>query len=140
MPEVARQRQRILERDVIAVAAVVGNQTADNGHYVKSDRLACGWAAAAHGPTRRRPLARDLRLFRQLLPDRLPCRDQEADLLAEARDLGGEGLADLVVVTGLEAVLAIAHVLGRAGTAEDVHRAYVPLGEGGLRLRARGRG
>src|SRR5207253_8482440 len=98
-----------------------------------------GGGCSLAGQPRRRPLARDLRLFRQLLPDRLPRRDQQADLLAEARDLGGEGLADLVVVTGLEAVLAIAHVLGRAGTAEDVHRAYVPPGEGGLRLRARGR-
>src|SRR6266403_5857409 len=75
---------------------------ADNGHYVK--------LGAACAGARRRHLARDLRLFRQLLPDRRPHRNLQADLLAEARDLGGEGLADLVVVATLEAIRAIAHV------------------------------
>ena len=47
-------------------------------------------------------LARDLGFFRQMLPDRLPLRHLEAELLAEAGHLRGERGADLVVVTQLE--------------------------------------
>src|SRR6185436_18717402 len=51
-------------------------------------------------------LARDLRLFRQPVPLRLPVGHGEAGRLREPAHLASEGLADLVVVAGLEPVLA----------------------------------
>src|SRR5713226_5593762 len=76
--------------------------------------------------------ARDLRFLGQLVPDRLPLGHLQAELLAQSLDLGGEGLADLVIVADLQPVLPVDGVLGRAGSAEDVHGADVPLLEGRL--------
>src|SRR5437667_135375 len=86
---------------------------------------------ARRGPPARRS-ARDVGLFRQLRPLRLPLGDPEADVLAESRHLASKRLADFVVVADLQPQLAIALVLRRAGPAEDVHRADVPLVEGRL--------
>src|SRR6185369_2044032 len=61
-------------------------------------------------------LAWDVRFFGKLGPDGLPGRDVEAEGATELLDLGGEGLADLVVVAELEAIRPVDLVLGRAGT------------------------
>src|SRR5688572_21127804 len=57
-----------------------------------------------------RRLAGDVGLFRELAPARRPRGDRETELLAEPGDLGGERLADLVVVAHLEPELAVALV------------------------------
>src|SRR4029453_98520 len=86
----------------------------------------------------RPPLPWDLRLFGEPVPHGLPLRHGEPDRLRLVSRLVGEGLADLVVVAQLEAVLPVHGVSGGAGAAEDVHGADVPLVEGGLRLVPRG--
>src|SRR4030095_8477454 len=54
-----------------------------------------------------RPLARDLRLFRQLIPRRLPLRHGEAGGARQGHHLGGERTADRVAGPPLEAILPI---------------------------------
>src|SRR5207237_8116684 len=83
-------------------------------------------------PTGTRTLARDVRFFGELVPDGLPLRNGQPELLTEVLHLGGERLADLVVVAELELQLSIDLILRRSGPAEDVHRPDVPLVERGL--------
>src|SRR5437867_12080291 len=84
-------------------------------------------------------LTRDVRFFRQRVPDRLPLGDAQAELLAEIRHLAGKRLADLVVVAQLQTEAAIELVLRRSRPTEDVHGPDVPAVERCLRLVVRGR-
>src|SRR4030095_8865018 len=90
-----------------------------------------GSASRISSPTRRNraptpALARDLRLFRQLIPRRLPLRHGEAGGARPGRPLGGARAAYLVVVPHLEAILLVDAILCRARPPEDVHRADEP--------------
>src|SRR5437867_13152326 len=76
--------------------------------------------------------ARNVGFFRQLPPLRLPLGHRQTELFAEVGHLLREGLPNVIVVAKLQPQLPIALVLRRAGPAEDVHRADVPLVEGRL--------
>src|SRR5215831_14547652 len=82
-----------------------------------------------------RALARDVRFFRELVPDGLPGGHGQPELLAEVLHFRGKRLADLVVVTQLELELPIDLILRRSWPSEDVHRADVPLVERRLGFR-----
>ncbi len=65
--------------------------------------------ASASASSRGRPQGSpgDVRLFRQVAPPGCPLGDVEAELLAQARNLRRERLADLVVVADLQPQLAV---------------------------------
>src|SRR5215470_1500412 len=83
---------------------------------------------------RRTPLPRDLRLIGEAIPHWLPLGKMQAHGFRLLLHLVREGLAYLVVVAQLEPIAPVDRVSRRAGTAEDVHGADVPLFEGGLGL------
>src|SRR5215831_5078205 len=83
---------------------------------------------------RRTPLPRHLGFLGQAVPHGLPLGKMQAHGFRLLLHLVGEGLAHLVVVAQLEPIAPVHDVSRRAGTAEDVHGADVPLLEGGLGL------
>ena len=65
----------------------------------------------------------------KLAPGRLPIGKRQPDRGDKSFHLVVEGPADPVVVAGLQPELAVQRVLGRAGSAKDVHVADVPAAE-----------